>query len=215
MIEYNLLLAYIASVFLLIATPGPVVALVIRNATRAGFKAALATSIGTNAASLVLILFSIAIILGIFHLSSSFLNILSLFGCVFIFYLGFSSFFQSLKAVHNAMNVESQSSVDSKPLISYFTQGFSIAISNPKDILFFVAFFPQFIHVAQSLPLSFSLLVSLWILLDFSILLSYSLLMQKAIFLRFQKGIALLSDITLMLIGIIGGVMLGIKQFGG
>ncbi len=94
----EVLFAYILAVFMLIATPGPVVALVLRNASFYGFKVALFTSIGTNFASLILIVLAIAVILGVFQVSPFVLSLLSLLGCVFIFYLGFISLYQTFKS---------------------------------------------------------------------------------------------------------------------
>ena len=74
----EVLFAYILAVFMLIATPGPVVALVLRNASFYGFKVALFTSIGTNFASLILIVLAIAVILGVFQVSPFVLSLLSL-----------------------------------------------------------------------------------------------------------------------------------------
>lgn len=48
--NYPLLLLYIASISLLIATPGSVVALVISDASRFGFRHAFRTVLGTNLA---------------------------------------------------------------------------------------------------------------------------------------------------------------------
>ncbi|ENW28767.1 hypothetical protein F924_01184 [Acinetobacter lwoffii ATCC 9957 = CIP 70.31] len=48
-----------------------------------------------------------------------------------------------------------------------FRQGFLVGISNPKDIIFFAAFFPQFIGITPDLDLSLIILTLSWILLDF------------------------------------------------
>ncbi|AWI34832.1 LysE family translocator [Helicobacter apodemus] len=210
----EVLFAYILAVFLLIATPGPVVALVLRNASLYGFKVALFTSIGTNFASLILITLAIAVILGVFQVSPFVLSLLSLLGCVFIFYLGASSLYQTFKSHQNKssqdLNTQEKFGKNTlkKTFISSFLEGFGIAISNPKDIIFFMAFFPQFIHISPSITLSLSLLVAIWILLDFSILMSYAILMQKVIFLRYKNGIGIVSDIVLMIVGIFGGYYL-------
>ena len=262
MIAFDVLFGYIASVFLLIATPGPVIMLIIRNASLYGFKNALFTGIGTNAASLILIAISIAIILGLFSITESLLSIISAFGCLFIFYLGASSFISNIKSgalKHLGKNNDIEQNLDSKDssdslannnstvmlsgsetsfkqnldsspkaqndknlqnkdsknntdstqskqlsLKHAFLQGFSIAITNPKDILFFLAFFPQFLSISNSLTLSFTLLVILWIALDFSIIITYSLLLQKMIFLRYKHILAIISDYTLMIVGIAG-----------
>ncbi len=212
---FEILFAYILAVFLLIATPGPVVALVIRNASMYGFKTAFFTSIGTNFASLILITLAIAVILGVFEISPSILSMISLLGCAFIFYLGVSSLYQTLKNYQSNSSKESdlqplQPNKDNvqKAFLASFLEGFGIAIGNPKDIIFFVAFFPQFIHLTDSITLSLGILVLIWILLDFSILITYAILMQKAIFLKYQNIIGILSDVILILVGIFGAYYL-------
>ncbi|RDU59004.1 LysE family translocator [Helicobacter sp. MIT 14-3879] len=212
---FEILLAYILAVFLLIATPGPVVALVIRNASLYGFKSAFFTSIGTNFASLILMALAITVILGVFEISPSILSIISLLGCAFIFYLGVSSLYQAFKAHQNKLlqELDTQSLLldDNKPQKAFspsFLEGFGIAIGNPKDIIFFVAFFPQFIHIYDSILTSLSVLVLIWILLDFSILTAYAILMQKVIFLQYKKIIGIMSDIILMFVGVFGAYYL-------
>ena len=115
---------------------------------------------------------------------------------------------------HTLKNYQSQPQKESEPqcnqikinktFVSSFLEGFGIAIGNPKDILFFVAFFPQFIHITDSILTGLSILVAVWILLDFCILMSYALLMQKAILLRYKNLIGIISDIILMLVGTFG-----------
>lgn len=211
---FEVLFAYILAVFMLIATPGPVIALIIRNASMYGFKIALFTSIGTNFASLILLTITIAVILGIFNVSPFILSMFSILGCVFIFYLGISSLYKTFKNYQDksSQDLHTQPKLDKnngeKTFISSFLQGFGIAISNPKDIIFFIAFFPQFIHITSSIILSLSILVAIWIILDFCILMSYAMLMQKVIFLAYKNLIGILSDIILMFVGIFGGYYL-------
>lgn len=207
----EILSAYILAVFLLIVTPGPVVALIIRQASLYGFKTALFTSLGTNLASLILIAFAVAVILGAFEISPFILSAISLLGCVFVFYLGASSLYLAFKRHQNKSHLEIPQPLHkkiSKSFTSSFLEGFGIAISNPKDIIFFVAFFPQFIHISDSIFISLSILVFVWILLDFSILITYAILMQKAIFLKYQNLIGIMSDMILMFVGIFGAYYL-------
>ena len=42
-----------------------------------------------------------------------------------------------------------------------------VGISNPKDIIFFSAFFPQFVSISPHLDLSLTILTLTWIVLDF------------------------------------------------
>lgn len=203
----EILIAYIVAVFVLIVTPGPVVALVIRNASFYGFKAAFFTNLGTNFASLLLIAFAIAVILGAFSISPFVLSLLSIVGCVFIFYLGSHSLYATFKNPQPSKEQDlptHKHNAPHKSLASYFLEGFGIAIANPKDIIFFVAFFPQFIHISDSITMSLSMLVMIWIVLDFCILMSYAIVMQRAIFLRYKKHIGIMSDVILICIGVFG-----------
>ena len=68
--NYQLLIAYILSVSIFIITPGPVLALVLKNAT-GGLNKALLTIIGTNLASLILISIAIAMIYGIIAIAEN------------------------------------------------------------------------------------------------------------------------------------------------
>lgn len=60
-----------------------------------------------------------------------------------------------------------------KPVNGGFKKGFIVGIANPQDIIFFSAFFPQFINIHTNINVSFSILIAIWILLDFSILLMF------------------------------------------
>ena len=78
--NYPLLLAYTLSIVLLIATPGPVVALVLNTAASAGRRQAFCTILGTNGASLLLIGLSSLAISGLLLVRDGWLVGLSLLG---------------------------------------------------------------------------------------------------------------------------------------
>lgn len=216
MVSFELLLVYLAAIITLIATPGLVVALVIKNTLQNphnSFKRAFSTICGTNLGSLILISISIAVILGVTHISSLALSLLSLLGSCFIFYLGFSSLFATFKA-KKVTNATQSSNLSQNGMLTprkCFIQGLFLSLSNPKDILFFIAFFPQFMGITDSVVFSIAILVFLWILLDFSLLLALSYFAQKAKLERLQKLIALLSDVVLCGIGVVG-IVYGISH---
>ena len=85
-----LLLAYLGTIILLIATPGPVVLLVVQTSGRSGSGAAIKTALGANAASLVLVAAAAAVLAGSLALSPHLLQWGGLLGCLFIAWLGFS-----------------------------------------------------------------------------------------------------------------------------
>ncbi|MBR7059388.1 MAG: LysE family transporter [Neisseriaceae bacterium] len=93
-----------------------------------------------------------------------------------------------------------------------FLQGFAVAIANPKDVIFFMAFFPQFIGITTNASFSLLILTCLWILLDFSLLSLYALLMNSKRISSFKFYISIISDVVLILIGVLG-IVLSLRYF--
>lgn len=191
-----LLLTYALTVLLLIATPGPVVALVINTTASAGRRQALLTALGTNAASLVLIALAAGVILTSAVIDPRWLAGLSLLGCLFIGYLAIASLPEALADVPAAAVAPSQR--------SGLWQGFVVGLSNPKDILFFVAFFPQFIQVTSYINHSLVLLSLVWIAIDLTILGLYIFLTARLVSPRHRRLISLTSGALLLVIATVG-----------
>ncbi|MEB5477111.1 LysE family translocator [Acinetobacter pollinis] len=155
------LLSYIITVVVMIAVPGPVMLLVASAGLKGGYVQALKTIFGTNTASLVLIVTSICILKGIFTLNMQFFILFKLLGCLYIAYLGY----KTLKDAKEIGNKEKINQIF--PQAGGFKKGFLVGISNPKDIIFFSAFFPQFVNVTSDINMSLMVLIVLWIILDF------------------------------------------------
>lgn len=196
----SLLLAYVLAVVLLIGTPGPIVALVINAASRHGFKYALITVLGSNLASILLLAVAALIVTGVLTLNAQNLQWISLLGCGFNGWMAFNSLRTEL-AQPTELVAESAPSLQQR---SGFFNGFFLGVSNPKDIIFFVAFFPQFIAVTPSLKLSLGVLALVWMLADFIILLSYALLMRGNFFQHHKRKISLLSSAFLLIVAMSG-----------
>lgn len=151
---------YIITVIVMIATPGPVMILVASAGLQGGYKAALKTIFGTNFASLVLIAISIFVLKGFLIIDERIFLAIKVIGSLYIAYIGY----EILKEVFQ--NDESGLQ-PLKPINGGFKKGFFVGISNPKDIIFFSSFFPQFINVHNSVNISLVILVIAWIILDF------------------------------------------------
>ncbi|WP_164319001.1 LysE family translocator, partial [Pseudomonas viridiflava] len=95
--DISLLLIYMFSVFMLIITPGPVVALIVNTSLVSGPRRAMLTALGTNWASLVLVLVAALILTGTLSISASLLNWISLVGCFFIAYLAVDALKHALR----------------------------------------------------------------------------------------------------------------------
>lgn len=160
-------LLYCLAVVVLIATPGPVMLLVASAGLNGGYRKALATIFGTNLASLILIVVSVLVLKGILNIDPIWFNWVKILGCVYIAYLGIAIL---REASQGAQDPTSTTSSTQNVLGGGFKQGFWVAISNPKDIVFFASFFPQFITVLGDMNQSLSLLTLTWIVLDFATL---------------------------------------------
>ncbi|MFZ5935372.1 lysine transporter LysE [Pseudomonas putida] len=205
-----LTLTYALTVLLLIATPGPVVALIVNTAAASGSRKAMFTAVGTNWASLVLIGAAAWVILTSAAIDKAWLSGMSLLGCLFIGYIAVGTLRECLQAPV-AEEAELQ---PAKPGRGGLWQGFMVGISNPKDIIFFIAFFPQFIQITESFGKSMVVLSLLWVLIDFAVLSLYIFAIGKITSQRSNRLISLASGVVLLLIAV-GGLAYNLKELAG
>ncbi|UBM27333.1 LysE family translocator [Pseudomonas sp. p1(2021b)] len=191
---------YALTVLLLIATPGPVVALVVNTAAASGPRKALFTALGTNWASLVLIGAAAWIIMTSAAVDKAWLSGLSLLGCLFIGYIAVATLREALQAPA----AQTAADTPAQPGRGGLLQGFMVGISNPKDIIFFISFFPQFIQITESFGKSMVVLSLLWTLIDFAVLSLYIFAIGKIASQRSNRLITLASGVALLLIAIAG-----------
>lgn len=208
--DLSLLLVYMFSVFMLLVTPGPVVALVISTSLVSGPRQAMLTALGSNWASLVLVMVAALILTGALSFSGVMLAWVSLGGCCFMAYLAL----QTLRHVARHAAEGPGVAVEPKRPRSGVLSGFLVGISNPKDIIFFVSFFPQFIAVTPSFQGSLAILSGLWIVLDLSMLCAYALLMRQPLAMKYKRLIEFISGIALLLISM-GGLFHSIRTLSG
>jgi len=201
---------YALTVLLLIATPGPVVALIVNTAAASGSRKAMFTAVGTNWASLVLIGAAAWIILTSAAIDKTWLNIMSLLGCLFIGHIAVGTLREALQAPAAAASNEAPNEA-AKPGRGGLLHGFMVGISNPKDIIFFIAFFPQFIQITESFGKSMVVLSLLWVAIDFAVLSLYIFAIGKIASQRSNRVISLASGVALLLIAA-GGLLYNLKE---
>lgn len=197
MLNIKLTLLYALTTLLYNSTPGPVITLVSATSIANSFKRTVMTILGCNLGSFTLMLLAICAMLGLVGINENYLNILKLVGCIYLLYFASKSILSTLKAKKHSEQVI-------RPMSGGFIQGYSVGVSNPKDIMFFVSFFPQFIGVTHSQSLSLSILGFIWILFDWLILLSYAVLVKKIVYDRFENIFALCASGFILLIAVVG-----------
>lgn len=188
---------YVISVMIMIATPGPVMILVASAGLKGGYRKVLETILGTNLASLVLIAISICILKGMLNVNESLLIGIKVLGCMYIAYLGYDILKEVIQSQDQAIETL-------KPINGGLKKGFLVGISNPKDIIFFSSFFPQFIGIHPDLNVSLSILVVAWIILDFMTLSVLYLLFNRLSQSQHYSKVLGLCGVILMIIAIYG-----------
>lgn len=206
-LNLSLLLAYALSVLLLVATPGPVVALIVNTSLNAGPRQALLTALGTHAASLLLALLAALMLTTGLALDPRLISGISLLGCGFIGWL-------ALQGLREATGP--QTAPAAAPTARGrrgLANGFLLGISNPKDILFFVSFFPQFIQVSRSFERSALLLTLVWVVIDFAVLGAYILMARQGFSLKYKRQVTGLSSLVLLAVALAGLVYTGFELY--
>jgi threonine/homoserine/homoserine lactone efflux protein len=125
-------------------SPGPSLALVIRNNITYNRLAGIMTSIGHGlgiAVYATMAVFGLGLIL---HTNQSLFLIIQVLGLIFLFFLGVFFIFQNESdEIINQNKNQNQ--------INSFFQGFLIAVINPKILIWFTAIYSQFISIESNL----------------------------------------------------------------
>ncbi len=133
-------ITYVLACMVIIIVPGPTVTIIIANSVRHGTRAGLANIAGTQLGVGLALLLLIVGLSSIMEVISEWFYILKLIGAGYLIWLG-------IKLWHSDGDISSpQTSSHAKG--SFFLQGFLVAITNPKILLFFGAFIPQFVDVS-------------------------------------------------------------------
>jgi threonine/homoserine/homoserine lactone efflux protein len=131
----ELFTAFVLITIVLIITPGPIVTLIISTGVMQGRRAALVTVAGTTLGNAVL-LAAIAFGLGWVHAHADLLfEALRWTGAAYLVWLGVQAWRHAGEGGQKLMESGR----------TRFARGILVALSNPKTIVFFTAFLPQFL----------------------------------------------------------------------
>lgn len=155
-------LAFAAAVLLLIASPGPVVALVIADARRSWPAW---TILGGVLSAQLLLIAALMLIYLALDVDPVILEWGQVIGGLYLIWLG----------ADGLCGGRDEADETQRPQTHFFWRAMAVGLSNPKDILFFLAFLPRFILPAQPFIPQAAVLIAIWALVDVSVLVAYSL----------------------------------------
>ncbi len=196
----------LASVAIIIV-PGPTVTVIIANSLRHGVRAGLLNVAGTQLGTALMVLvlaFGFSVVMA--FLGSAFFW-LKLAGAAYLIWLG-------IRLWRSDGTLGSGPDADRggrRPGVSFFWQGFIVIWCNPKALLFFGAFLPQFIDPAGNTVLQILLLGGTFIVVEAILDGSYALLAGGTGALLSRRNVRLVEMISgTCLIG--GGIWLALTR---
>ena len=140
----QLWLAYLAAVFVISGTPGPNMLLAMTHGIHYGLApTARSTMLGLLAGLGVILGVSLGGLGAVLLASSQLFEVLKYIGAAYLIYLGIKTW----RAADRPLDTEHGPEASSH--WARFRVGMLVALSNPKAILFGVAFFPQFLDPTQ------------------------------------------------------------------
>ncbi len=154
------LLAFAAAAAVVIAIPGPSVVFTVSRALAAGRSAALATVLG-NAVGVFLQVVAVAVGLGqLVAQSAAAFTVLKLVGAAYLVYLGIAAF----RHRHDVVRAMQRSAEGRRiGAARSVVDGLVVGVLNPKSVVFFVAFLPQFVDVRGPVGTQILLLGALFV----------------------------------------------------
>jgi threonine/homoserine/homoserine lactone efflux protein len=135
--DLTLYLTFIAAVLILAAIPGPNVAIIAANSISHGARYGAVTVAGTSSAMGLQLAITVMGMAALQATLASWFEWLRWLGVIYLLYL-------AVRAWRGPMEVL-DATPESRSLVKIYLRGFLVSLFNPKTLLFYGAFLPQFI----------------------------------------------------------------------
>ncbi len=172
----ELWLAFVAASAVLLAIPGPTVLLVISYALGHGKRAAVATVTGVALGDFTAMTASMLGLGALLAASATLFVVLKWIGAAYLIYLGIKLW---RAPVASEASAEAASTEKERPL-RIFLHAYAVTALNPKSIIFFVAFLPQFLNRNEPVGLQMAVFEATFLVLAAANAAAYGLLASMA-----------------------------------
>lgn len=152
------LLLFIPACFALNMTPGPNNLLSMNNARCYGFQAAFVAGLGRITAFSGMIALAASGLAVVLYTSETLFFLIKLFGAMYLLWIAFNLWRSQASPVADIER--------NKNWFGLVKQEFALAAGNPKAILIFTAFLPQFVDVTANVNTQFFILGSTFLVLE-------------------------------------------------
>lgn len=144
--DWNILFAFLVTTSIFAFIPGPAMLYVAARTMVAGRKAGMMAVLGVHLGSYAHIIAAAAGLSVLFHAVPVVYGLVKLAGAIYLIWLGIS-LFRAKAAGAGDLQAETPRSARKA-----FAESIVVEVLNPKTAIFFLAFLPQFIDSAASLP---------------------------------------------------------------
>ena len=163
-------LLYLFAITLIAISPGPMAMLSMSHGIHYGKSRSLATGLGSVCAALILMMASAAGLGALVSASEYGFSVLKWCGAGYLLFLGI----KLVMTKAHGLGAELVVAQGKGTPVQLFKQAFFVGMSNPKDLLFFAALFPQFIDMSAPQIPQLVILASTWAVVDFSFVMIYA-----------------------------------------
>ena len=159
MIDPAMFLAFVAATTMLMLIPGPNVALIVSNSVAYGSRFGLITVGGTTSAMIVQLAIAAFGMTQVLGTLGRWFEWLRWIGVAYLIYLGIRAW--------RAPPVDlTKARPEPRSARAIYLRGFLVSLTNPKTLLFYGAFFPQFVSLGGDLTTQLALLALTFLVLE-------------------------------------------------
>jgi threonine/homoserine/homoserine lactone efflux protein len=137
----TLLMGFLAAALVVLLIPGPGVLYVVARSMGQGYRAGLASALGTSAGALTHVAAAAVGLSAILLASATAFAFVKALGAGYLVYLGLRTLFAGRQTAQATLQAP-------QPLARLFADGIIVSVLNPKIAVFFLAFLPQFVDPA-------------------------------------------------------------------
>lgn len=171
MLNPELFIAFCLAAALLILIPGPVVTLVVATSLKHGTRTGLYSVAGASMGNAMLAICGAVGVTTLMTLLADLFEVIRWLGAAYLVWLGIKEWRAGAQPIGEDARAEAP-----LPAKGVFLQGLVIGITNPKAILFYIAFFPQFTDSALPAAPQLAAMVGAFILIGLAFDGMYALL---------------------------------------
>jgi homoserine/homoserine lactone efflux protein len=147
----ELYLAFVVASAVLILIPGPNVALIVANSVAHGPRYGLLTVLGTTSAGVIQLVLTILGMTTLLTVMAEWFDWLRWIGVVYLVYLG-------IRAWRAAPIDLTKARPEPRSARNIYLRGFLVSLTNPKTLLFYGAFLPQFVDLRANVTAQLAIL---------------------------------------------------------